>query len=152
MPLRAAKPDDFDAVMRLYRQLQPDDPILEDGQDQAVFDQILATENLSLLVFEQDDEVVGTIYLNVIPNISRGASPYAIIENVVIDETLRGTGLGKAMMFETLERAWARGCYKAMLQTGSKRESTHAYYRSTGFNSTEKTGYLARPPSSPKRV
>lgn len=68
---------------------------------------------------------------------------------MVIDETLRGTGLGKAMMDATLALAWSRGCYKAMLQTGSKREATHAYYRSTGFNSTEKTGYLARPPVSP---
>ncbi len=152
MSLRAAEPGDFDAVMRLYRQLQPDDPILEDGQDRAVFDQILATEHLTLLVYEQDGEVVGTIYLNVIPNISRRASPYAVIENVVVDEALRGTGLGKAMMSETLELAWSHGCYKAMLQTGSKREATHAYYRSTGFNSTEKTGYLARLPSRSKRV
>ena len=132
--------------MRLYRQLQPDDPILEDGRDWAVFEEILATPNLELFVYQHDGQVVGSIYLNLIPNISRAASPYAIIENVVIDETLRGTGLGKAMMRETLERAWAHGCYKAMLQTGSKRESTHAYYRATGFTATEKTAYLARPP------
>lgn len=49
----------------------------------------------------------------------------------------------------TLERAWAAGCYKAMLQTGSKTPSTHAYYRACGFVDDAKTAYLARPPVSP---
>ena len=41
--------------------------------------------------------------------------------------------------------AWKEGCYKAMLQTGSKQESTHAFYRACGFRADEKTGYVARP-------
>ena len=145
MPLRTATSEDFEAVMALYRQLQPDDPVLDDGRDHLVFQEILGADHLELLVLEIDNAVVGTIYLNVIPNISRSASPYAVIENVVIDKAVRGTGLGKAMMLATLEAAWARGCYKAMLQTGSRSAATHAFYRATGFNAEEKTGYLARP-------
>ena len=66
-------------------------------------------------------------------------------ENVVVDEDRRGTGLGKKIMAATLEQAWAAGCYKAMLMTGSKRPSTHAFYRSCGFDPDAKTAYLARP-------
>lgn len=130
--------------MRLYGQLNPDDPVIEDGSDRAVFERILADPGLQLSVLEQAGEIVATTYLNVIPNLSRAASPYAIIENVVVEETLRGRGLGKLIMDHTLQEAWRRGCYKVMLLTGSKRASTHAFYRSCGFTPDVKTGYVAR--------
>jgi GNAT superfamily N-acetyltransferase len=47
-------------------------------------------------------------------------------------EAHRRLGLGKLIMAHTLDFAWQQGCYKAMLLTGSKRESTHAFYRSNG--------------------
>ena len=143
--IREATSDDFDAVVRLYRQLHPEDPVLTDGSDRRVFDQILATPGLTLFVLEHDRRIVATTYLNVIPNITRRALPYAVIENVVVDEQQRGTGLGKKIMAATLNAAWVAGCYKALLQTGSKNPATHAYYRACGFSSDEKTGYVARP-------
>ncbi|MEV4395759.1 hypothetical protein [Nonomuraea sp. NPDC049607] len=38
---REARLDDFAHIVRLYRQLQPDDPALKDGSDAEVFRQIL---------------------------------------------------------------------------------------------------------------
>lgn len=143
--IREARSTDFDGVMRLYRQLHADDPVLDDGTDRTVFEQILATPSLHLLVLERDRFVVATTYLNVIPNITRSAAPYAVIENVVVDEQLRGTGLGKRIMAATLRTAWDADCYKAMLMTGSERPSTHAFYRTCGFSADPKTAFLARP-------
>jgi hypothetical protein len=48
-------------------------------------------------------------------------------------------------MAATLQAAWDAGCYKVMLQTGSRRESTHAFYRRCGFDPEEKTAYVAHP-------
>lgn len=143
--IREALPDDFTAVMRLYRQLHRGDPTPEADRARSVFDSILGTPDLTLLVMELDGDVVATTYLNVIPNLTRGAASYAVIENVVVEETLRGTGLGKKIMAATLQAAWDRGCYKAMLMTGSKTPATHAFYRSCGFSPDAKTAYLARP-------
>ena len=70
-------------VLRLYWQLQPPDPVLRDGTY----------------------AVVATTYLNAIPNLTRSASPYAVIENVVVEESVRGTGLGKQIMAATLRAA-----------------------------------------------
>ena len=146
MQVRQARHDDFDALMNLYRQLQPDDPILEDGSDRSVFETILSNQLLYLFLLEDDSRnVIASSYLNIIPNITRAASPYAIIENVITEQSQRGKGLGKRLMSEVLEFAWARGCYKAMLQTGSSRASTHAFYRACGFSANDKTGYVARP-------
>ncbi|GAB3840282.1 hypothetical protein GCM10027610_047640 [Dactylosporangium cerinum] len=142
---RTAGPDDFAGVLRLYRQLNVDDPELADGVGPAVFDRILRTEGLHLFVLDLDGALVATTYLNVIPNLSRSAAPYAVVENVVVEESLRGTGLGKQIMAGTLRAAWDVGCYKAMLMTGSRRPSTHAFYRACGFSGDAKTAYLARP-------
>ena len=142
---REAGPDDFDDILRLYRQLQPGDPVLHDGSDAAAFTQILGSPGLHLFVLEAEGTVVATTYLNVIPNLTRSASPYAVIENVVVEETLRGTGLGKQIMAGTLRAAWDAGCYKAMLQTGSRTPATHAFYRACGFSPDAKKAYLARP-------
>jgi GNAT superfamily N-acetyltransferase len=142
---REAGPGDFEDVLRLYRQLQPEDPVLHDGSDAASFGQILRSPGLHLFVLEVDGAIVATTYLNVIPNLTRSASPYAVIENVVVEETLRGAGLGKQIMVGTLRAAWDAGCYKAMLLTGSRNPATHAFYRACGFSADAKTAYLARP-------
>lgn len=143
--IRHAKVSDFDSLMVLYRQLQPDDPILQDGADQCAFAEILRDPKLPIFLLFRGGQACASTYLNVVPNITRGAAPYAVIENVVTEERWRGRGFGKQIMAHTLEFAWREGCYKAMLQTGSKRASTHAFYRACGFSDVEKRGYLARP-------
>ncbi len=145
MNFRRARPADFDQLMNLYRQLQPGDPVLTDGSDRRVFDQILASPLLCIFVLEVDSSVIASCYLNVIPNITRSAAPYAIIENVITDDQHRQRGYGRTLLEQTLAYAWDQGCYKAMLQTGSKRPATHAFYRACGFSADDKTGYVARP-------
>jgi len=39
-----------------------------------------------LFVLEQAGAVVATTYLNVIPNLTRAARPYAVVENVVVED------------------------------------------------------------------
>ncbi|MET8094256.1 GNAT family N-acetyltransferase [Micromonospora sp. NPDC005220] len=145
---RTARSADLAQIIRLYGQLNPDDPVLDDGSDAAAYQRILDTPGLSLFVLDLDGIVVATTYLNVIPNLTRSASPYAVIENVVVEESRRGTGLGRQIMAGTLQAAWDAGCYKAMLMTGSRNPATHAFYRACGFSADIKTAYLARPPAS----
>ncbi|MDA1076486.1 MAG: GNAT family N-acetyltransferase [Proteobacteria bacterium] len=71
-----------------------------------------------------------------------------VIENVVTDQTLRKRGLGRRLLEPTLGLAWKSGCYKVMLQTGSRLEATHAFYRAYGFSAHDKTAYVARPPAN----
>ena len=140
--VRSGTTDDLPAIQRLYRQLHPEDPVVDLSRP---FATISAQPGLDVLVLERDGEVVATTYLNVIPNLTRSLRPYAIIENVVVDEASRGTGLGKQIMAGTLDRAGALGCYKAMLQTGSQRDGTHAFYRACGFSADDKHAFVARP-------
>ena len=145
MRVREAVGGDFLGVLRLYRQLQPDDPAITDGRDREVFDVILGALGLTIFVVEVGGEIVATCYLNVIPNMTRAARSYAVVENVVVDEGFRGRGYGKAVLRHALRAAWAAGCYKVMLQTGSSRESTLGFYRACGFSADGRAGYVARP-------
>ena len=143
--VRQARPEDLHAVLALYRQLNPDDPGVEPVLAQAVLHDILASPHFELCVAELAGEVVATCYLNTVPNLSRGLSPYAVLENVVVDQRVRGRGIGQAVVQHAIGRAWQRGCYKVMLQTGSRKDSTHGFYRKCGFSSGEKFAFVARP-------
>ncbi|MEY9906242.1 GNAT superfamily N-acetyltransferase [Catenulispora sp. MAP12-49] len=143
---REAGIEDFEQIRQLYRQLNPDDPELTDGSDAAAFAAIIDRPGLHLFVLDTGGAIIATAYLNLIPNLSRSASPYAVIENVVVEKELRGTGLGKRIMADTLQVAWDAGCYKAMLMTGSRRSSTLAFYKACGFDPDAKSAFVARPP------
>ena len=88
--IRRATSADFEGLKGLYAQLQPEDPVVKDYSDLRVFEQILDSEYFELFVLENSQAmVVATCYLNLIPNMTRGAAPYGIIENVVTDKASR---------------------------------------------------------------
>ena len=49
-----------------------------------------------------------------------------------------------ALLQEATRLAREAGCYKIMLLTGSKQESTLRFYEQNGFRRGEKTGFLKR--------
>jgi GNAT superfamily N-acetyltransferase len=89
------------------------------------------------------ERVVGTCTLNLCANLSWTARPYAMIENVIVDRQFRQQGIGKAMLEFTVQQAKTIGCYKVALMTGSKRESTLAFYEASGFE-PKKVGFQIR--------
>lgn len=147
MIVRPAISEDFDDIVLLYHQLNPDDPYIKDGSDREVYDIILSSDWLDIYVLEFEGKIVATAYLNVIPNITRNVRSYAIIENVVTDENYRGQGYGKHLLKEILKVVWQKNCHKAILQTGSKKESTHAFYEACGFIKGERFAFVAYPDS-----
>lgn len=144
--VRLATLTDLSSLVALYEQLNPGDPRAPTERLSLVLNEILCSSYFDLVVAEHEGQVIATCYLNVVPNLTRGASPYAIVENVVVAERLRHCGIGKAVIGFALARAWERGCYKVMLQTGSTSPATHGFYRSCGFSPTEKFAFVARPP------
>lgn len=71
-----------------------------------------------------------------------GKWPYAFIENVITDENYRKRGLATACLDYAREIAEKEHCYKMMLLTGSKKESTLNFYRQAGYNSEDKTAFI----------
>ena len=141
--IRPAVHADLPYLSDLYVHLNPDDARCSPEDAIAVLDHLLCYEGSAVLVGMIGGALVTTCTLVVIPNLTRGGKPYALIENVVTHTDHRGLGFGRAVLSEAVERAWKAGCYKVMLMTGSKKPSTLAFYEAAGFEQS-KTGYQVR--------
>ena len=145
MHIRLVMRDEYDQLLVLMRQLNPLDPEASDIELQ-VFKEIINSTYLDLLVAEDGGLLLGSCYLNVIPNITRGGRPYAVIENVVTDSAHRNRGIGKSLLDHAVKLAWAQNCYKVMLMSGRTEIAVHAFYKKCGFNADEKQAYIQRAP------
>ncbi len=143
MTIRQAIRRDYKQLLALLQLLNPDDPLLDQEHGLAVFDQITQSPHNQLWVMERDNALLGSIYLNIIPNLTRGARPYAVIENVITDTAYRREGVGKALMLQAIECAKQAGCYKIMLLTG-RDEEVQSFYSSCGFNKKGKQAFIYR--------
>jgi ribosomal protein S18 acetylase RimI-like enzyme len=135
LTVRGARPEDVDALLELYAQLgdaRGAAPAASSAAH-ALIGQILADESRHLLVAVLDERVLGTMDLLVVPNLTHEGRPWAIVENVVVSEAVRGRGVGRALMQRLIELARAAGCYKVQLISGKHRTEAHAFYRSLGF-------------------
>ena len=133
---------DFDGLMTLYMQLH-DNPFPEkDERVLGIWLEILADRNHHIIVAEEDGRIVSSCVCVIIPNLTRGQRPYTFIENVITDEAYRRRGLAKACLDHAREIAKRENCYKMMLLTGSKQQSTLDFYEKAGYNSHDKTAFI----------
>ena len=142
MRIREAALKDYDQIMALYQQLQPNDPVVDECKGKSVFQSIIESKNI-LIVFEIENSVVSSCYLNIISNLTRNMRSYAVIENVITDINNRNQGFGKAVIKYALNKAWEAGCYKVMLFTG-REEATLKFYEACGLESGIKTAFIAK--------
>lgn len=141
---RLARPDDLPTLLALYRHLNPDDPELDDSAARAIWDDLLGSRIAEVILAEVNGQVAASCVLAVIPNLTRGGRPYALIENVVTDPAYRRRGLGRAILGFACDRAWARDCYKVMLMTGRQDQATLQFYEACGFDRASKTAFQQR--------
>jgi GNAT superfamily N-acetyltransferase len=144
--IRTIRADELSSLLALYRHLHPTDPELAVTTEVAeLWARICNDRGLQYLGAEVDGTLVATCTLTVIPNLTRAARPYGLIENVVTHPDFRRRGIGTALLRATLHIAWECGCYKVMLLTSRKDEATLRFYEQAGFEGGVKTGFIARP-------
>jgi len=145
--LRPIQPHELPALLDLYRQLHATDAPLPDEETlERLWNEILNDPKLHYFVAEAEGQLVASCTLAVIPNLTRGARPYGVIENVVTHANHRRQGIGTQLLQHALQTAWEQKCYKVMLLTGSKNPATLRFYENCGFMQ-DKTGYHIRRPS-----
>jgi GNAT superfamily N-acetyltransferase len=143
--IRGAVRDDLTCLAVLYAQLSAEDPVLEPDVAAQTFEAILSHPGLTIFVAMHDNKAVATASLVIVPNLTRGGRPYALIENVVALKDYRGRGLGRAVVRYAVDAAWQGGCYKVMLLTGRTDPAVHRFYENCGF-AQNKTGFQIRNP------
>lgn len=139
MKIRRAEKKDLTCLLELYRLLEGPYADVEELDREDVerrFQEILDDPNQQTLIAEMDGEVAGSVVLVIVPNLGHGGAPYAVVENVVVDEVWRGWGIGKALMEEAVERARLAGAYKLALCSNLEREEAHRFYLAAGMKQT----------------
>jgi GNAT superfamily N-acetyltransferase len=136
--VRKATPADLPRLLELLAQLR-EAPAATAGVTEAerrALDNVVADTRQQLAVIEVDERIVGTAVLVVVPNVTHGGQPYAIIENVVVDERERGRGYGEQLIAWLVDEARRAGCYKVALTSNKRRTDAHRFYARIGFRAT----------------
>jgi GNAT superfamily N-acetyltransferase len=145
--IRKANPKDAGALYELYSEHLASNPPTQTQCLDKWREHIQKFESdglYHLLVGSVDGRIVSSVTLVVIENLTNNSRPYAIIENVVTHAGHRGKGYATALMKRAVSIAEEAGCYKIMLMTGSKKESTLGFYSNCGFDMKEKTAFIMR--------
>jgi len=146
MSIREAGKEDLGSILELYRHLHEiDDPLPSPEVLNKMWAEIMDNPALYYFFVDYEQKPVCSCTLSIIPNLTRGARPYGVIENVITHPDYRGRGLAKAILRHTLDKAWQQGCYKVMLLSSSFREGAHLLYEKVGFNKEDKIGFVAKP-------
>lgn len=96
----------------------------------------------------EDGPIVGlaTLIVYFLPTGAR-----ARLEDVVVDETARGLGIGEALTREAIRLAAESGAESLALSSGVKREAANRLYQKMGFERWESNHYrywIRKPPQS----
>ena len=140
--VRLARRSDVARIVELYDQLVITATPAESGitptlDDYArVLEQIMGVPGLELLVAEEGGVVLGSLVLLIVPNLSHRGLPWALVENVIVDERRRRTGVGKLLMAYAIGRARDAGCYRIGLSSDNRRDGAHRFYRALGFEAS----------------
>ena len=141
---RPATAADLPAMLALYRHLSPEDPPLSPDEAAASWHALLDASLSHLLVAEVAGTIAASCLLLIVPNLTRGGRPFAIVENVVTHAAYRRRGLASRLLRMARDRARAAGCYKMMLATGRTDESVLRFYEQAGFARGGKTFFEMR--------
>jgi len=140
--IRLATEEDVPRILDLYHELTISLSQVEISRSPSpddyrkVFAEICGDPRHELFVAEDKGEVVGTVVLLIVPNLSHSATPWALVENLVVGQKYRRTGLGKMLLEHVIARAKEKGCHRIELCSDKRRKEAHRLYRSVGFEAS----------------
>ena len=140
--IREIRREELQGLLALYTQLHQNPMPACTPELEALWEKILRDENHHIIVAEEEGKILSSCVCVILPNLTHGQRPYALVENVVTDSAFRGRGLATACLDYARKLADRERCYKIMLLTGSREERTLSFYRRAGYNSQDKTAFI----------
>ena len=144
--IRPAVQDDLSRILELYDQLgggQYPPPSLERARD--IFAKMSDYPNFKIYVATLSGRIVGTVSLITMEAISHSGIPHALLESLVVDQSIRGGGVGKKLTAYAMDRCRDAGCWKLCLSSNLARTDAHAFYEKLGFTQQGLSFYVEIP-------
>lgn len=142
MIIREVKPKELESLLALYQQLH-DNPMPDQNKlPVSLWEEILEDKKQRIIVAIEDDKIVSSCVIVIVPNLTHKQRPYAFIENVITDVDYRKKGMAQACLSYAKEIAVRENCYKIMLLTGAKDNGTLRFYEKAGYNRHDKTAFI----------
>lgn len=94
----------------------------------------------------KDNKEVAHTFLYIMHNDTRNKN-FGLMEDVFVDESLRGQGVGTELVNKVIEKAKEIGCYKLIATSRHGRDELHKWYEKLGFQNwgTEFKIYFINP-------
>ena len=139
--IREANATDLEDLLHLYSALYGKNVLKQDKEMKNIWNRMLTDQFYHIIVAEEDGKLVSTCVCVIVQNLTYDHRPYAIVENIVTDSEYRAQGLATACLQEAQRIAERENCYKIMLTTASKLNSTHKFYEKLGYNKEDMTAF-----------
>ncbi|MBA3604906.1 MAG: GNAT family N-acetyltransferase [Actinomycetota bacterium] len=123
-----------DAFVTLIPQLSSSSP----PPDRQLLEAIVADADSALLVARIDGQIIGVLTLATY-RIPTGRKAW--IEDVVVDESARGRGVGEALSRAAVDEARRRGAKDVSLTSRPSRQAANRLYQRIGFEARETNVY-----------
>jgi N-acetylglutamate synthase-like GNAT family acetyltransferase len=137
--VRRASASDAVPISSLYRQLVSN-PAVSISPDH--LQTLAASESHFVLVAEQDGVVKGTVLLSLCADVMFNRQPFAVVENIIVDQGARSAGIGAALMHAVEAHCKAAECSKIMMLSASRRTEAHKFFERQGYVSSAKVGFV----------
>ena len=124
--LRSFVPEDADRVIELLQDVSTYKP--DPAKTPALVRHFTEQVDTHACVAITGDRVVGFGSIFMFQRVRGGMS--AIIEDIVVENRLRGCGIGRLILNDLLAEARKRECFKISLECGPAAEQ---FYKATGF-------------------
>jgi GNAT superfamily N-acetyltransferase len=135
--IREVLVEDFDSIFLLLKQLWPRKKLHKDSL-MKVFSQAIDSPNDEYFCAEINGRIIGFCCLTI--QLSLWQEGYiGYINELVVDKSVRGQGIGTNLIKTAIDIAKGKGCTRIELDSSSYREEAHDFYEGMGF---EKRAYL----------
>lgn len=142
MVIREIQHKDLSQLLELYCFLHGNTvPPLND-EIEGIWQDIMNDPHHHIIVGLEKEVIVSSCVLIIVPNLTQNQRPYALIENVITHPEHRAQGHATQILDYAKRMAAGHQCYKIMLMTGTKKESTLNFYEQAGYNMKDKTAFI----------
>jgi GNAT superfamily N-acetyltransferase len=83
---------------------------------------------------DEQHRLIGMAMAIICQDIVGECRPFMVLENIIVTQKQRGSGIGRKLIQYTERIACERGCYYIMLVSLATRTEAHKFYEALGYN------------------